>query len=211
MPTSSSSSGDHLFVCYSSSGSSSDTSSDPSSYALNPKPFDAVYVQSSSTSLGCVANVISSGPDSCPVSPPIGYTAIFIEVRGIGFHQNLYLIMVELCGLLRIAPSQLTLRFWGLIHALRSPVELPEWLDSTPTSSEYFFVLHVGPRPNGLRLSWLPSGVSTEDPGESTAFPVDLLNLASNLRDRAFLLHPEIIQLSSLASTDDHLFVPARN
>ncbi|KAL0734132.1 hypothetical protein Bca4012_010342 [Brassica carinata] len=247
MPTTSSSSGDHLFVCYSSSDSSSDTSSDSSSHALNPTPSDTVSVQSSAISVGRIANVISLGPDSCPASPLVGYTVIFSEVRGIGFHQNLSWIMVELCSLLRIAPSQMTLCSWGLIHALqvlsdlsaveitgsmvatafctrelgegshhfelsprpssRPPVELPEWLDNTPTSGEYCFILHVGPRPNGLRLSCF----TPEDPCESTVFPVDLLNLASNLHDPAFLLHPEIIQLSSLASTDDHLFVPAQS
>ncbi|KAG2307075.1 hypothetical protein Bca52824_026823 [Brassica carinata] len=156
--------------------------------------------------------------------------------------------MVELCGLFRIAPSQLTLFSWGLIHALqvlsdlsgvditgsmvatalctreigegscrfelsprpffRSHVVLPEWLDNTPTSGEYFFAVHLGPRPNGLRLSWSPSGESPEDPPEWTWFPDVLFNLASNLCDTAFLLHPDIIQLTSLASTDEHFFIP---
>ncbi|KAF2557397.1 hypothetical protein F2Q68_00015227 [Brassica cretica] len=57
----------------------------------------------------------------------------------------------------------------------------------------------------------LPLCVSSEDPAESTVFPEDLLNLASNLCDLAFLLHPDIIQLTSLAFTDDHLFVPAQS
>ncbi|CAN6842937.1 unnamed protein product [Brassica oleracea] len=52
---------------------------------------------------------------------------------------------------------------------------------------------------------------SPEDPAESTAFPENLLNLATNLRDPAFLLHPDIIQMTSLASTDDHLYVPAQS
>ncbi|KAF2564323.1 hypothetical protein F2Q70_00016978 [Brassica cretica] len=56
-----------------------------------------------------------------------------------------------------------------------------------------------------------PSSVSSEDPAESTAFPENLLNLATNLRDPAFLLHPDIIQMTSLASTDDHLYVPAQS
>ncbi|KAL0853746.1 hypothetical protein Bca101_058898 [Brassica carinata] len=236
MPTSSSSSGDHLFVRPSSSDSSSDisadspsdTSADSPSVALIPTPSGAVSERSSHTSVRCVANVISLGPDSCPAAPPVGYTAIFRAYCGIGFRQNLSWIMVELCGLFRIAPSQLTLRSWGLLHALqvlsdlsgvditgsmvatgfctreigegsrrselsprpffRSHVVLPEWLDNTPTSGEYFFAVHLGPRPNGLRLSWSPS--------------------ASNLRDTAFLLHPDIIQLTSLASTDEHLFIP---
>jgi len=115
------------------------------------------------------------------------------EFRGIGFHQNLSWIMVELCGLFRIAPSQLTLRSWGLIHALqvlsdlsaveitgsmvatafctqeigegsrrfeflplplcRSLVELPKWIENTPTCGKKISVLDLHPRPNGLRLS----------------------------------------------------------
>ncbi|KAF2596593.1 hypothetical protein F2Q68_00009941 [Brassica cretica] len=217
----------------------------------NTTPSDAVSERSSPTSGGRVANVIFAGPDSCPASPPVGYTAICSEFRGIGFHQNLSWIMVELCGLFRIAPSQLTLRSWGLIHAIqvlsdlsaveitgsmvatafrtreigegsrhfellprprcRSPVELPEWIENTSKLGEYFFALHVGPRPNGFCLSWSPLGVSSEDPAESTAFPENLLNLATNLRDPAFLLHPDIIQMTSLASTDDHLYVPAQS
>ncbi|KAG2328746.1 hypothetical protein Bca52824_011474 [Brassica carinata] len=50
--------------------------------------------------------------------------------------------------------------------------------------------------------------VSPEDPPEWTWFPDVLFNLASNLCDTAFLLHPDIIQLTSLASTDEHLFIP---
>ncbi|KAL0898966.1 hypothetical protein Bca101_082927 [Brassica carinata] len=248
MATSSSSSGDHLFVRPSSSDSSSDTSADsPSdtsadspSVALIPTPSDAVSERSSPTSVRRVANVISSGPDSCPAAPPVGYTAIFRAYCSIGFRQNLSWIMVELCGLFRIAPSQLTLCFWGLIHALQvlsdlsgvhitgsmvatafctreigegsrsfeSPAVLPEWRDNTPTSGKYFFAVHLGRRPNGLRLSWSPSGESPEDPLEWTWFPYVLFNLDSNLRDTAFLLHPDIIQLTSLASTDEHLFIP---
>ncbi|KAG2311867.1 hypothetical protein Bca4012_026364 [Brassica carinata] len=252
MPTSSSSFGDHLFVRpYSSDASSDaslDTSADSPSHALNPTPPDAVSQRSSATSVCRVENVISSGPDSCPAAPPVEYTAIFHACCGIGFRQNLSWIMVELYGLFRISQSQLTLRSWGLIHALqvlsdlsaieitgsmvatafctreigegsrrfelsprpfcRSPVEFPEWLDNTPTSGEYFFAIHLGPRPNGLRLSWSPSGVSPENPPEWIAFPEDLFNLASNLRDLAFLLHPDINQLTSLASTDEHLFIP---
>ncbi|KAG2314288.1 hypothetical protein Bca52824_017410 [Brassica carinata] len=223
MPTSSSSSGDHLFVRPSSSDSSSDTSADsPSdtsadspSVALIPTPSDAVSERSSHTSVRCVANVISLGPDSCPAAPPVGYTAIFRAYRGIGFLQNLSWIMVELCGLFRIAPSQLTLRSWGLLHALqvlsdlsgvditgsmvatglctreigegsrrselsprpffRSHVVLPEWLDNTPTSGEYFFAVHLGPRPNGLRLSWSPSGekIQATIPHECVLYFVD--------------------------------------
>lgn len=194
MPTSSSSSGDYYFVSPSSSESSSDTSPDSPS----DTPSDSERSTPTSVSVRRVANVISSGPYSCPAAPPVGYTAIYRAYSGIGFRQNLSWIMVELCGLFRIAPSQLTLRSWGLIHALqvlsdlsgvditgnmvatafctreigegsrrfelsprpffRSPVVLPEWLDNTPTSGEYFFALHLGPRPMGLRLSWSPSG-----------------------------------------------------
>ncbi|KAL0876665.1 hypothetical protein Bca101_026370 [Brassica carinata] len=49
---------------------------------------------------------------------------------------------------------------------------------------------------------------SPEDPPEWTWFPDVLFNLDSNLRDTAFLLQPDIIQLTSLASTDEHLFIP---
>ncbi|CAN7000709.1 unnamed protein product [Brassica oleracea var. botrytis] len=119
MATSSSSYGDHLFVRSSSSDSSSDTSSDSPSHALSTTPSDAVSERSSPTSGGRFANVIFAAPDSCPASPPVGYTAICSEFRGIGFHQNLSWIMVELCGLFPIAPSQLTLRSWGLIHPIQ--------------------------------------------------------------------------------------------
>lgn len=179
MALSSSSSEDLLDSCF------SETSSDSPSHALTTTPSDAVFIY--------------SGPDSCPSFPPVGYTAIFSEVRGVGFHQNLSWIMVELCSLLRIAPSQLTLRSWGLIHALqvlsdlsaveitgsmvatafrtreigegsrrfellprprcRSPVKLPEWIENTTTSGEYFFVRHLGPRPDGFRHSWSPLGI----------------------------------------------------
>ncbi|KAH0851158.1 hypothetical protein HID58_094946, partial [Brassica napus] len=54
-------------------------------------------------------------------------------------------------------------------------------------------------------------GISPDDPAESTTFLENLLNLATNLRDPAFLLHPDIIQMTSLASSDSYLFVPARN
>ncbi|KAG2304760.1 hypothetical protein Bca52824_033411 [Brassica carinata] len=45
----------------------------------------------------------------------------------------------------------------------------------------------------------LSKGESPEDPPEWTWFPDVLFNLDSNLRDTAFLLHPDIIQLTSLA------------
>ena len=99
----------------------------------------------------------------------------------------------------RIAPSQLSLRSWGLIHAIQvlsdlsaveitssmvaaalytreigegsrlfellprpccmSPVEFPEWIENTSTFGEYLILLHLGPRPNGFRLSWSPLGI----------------------------------------------------
>lgn len=52
-------------------------------------------------------------------------------------------------------------------------------------------------------------GVSPEDPAECTEFPEVLLNLTTDFRDPAFLLHPDTIQMTSLASSDDHVFVPA--
>ncbi|KAF3530186.1 hypothetical protein DY000_02040009 [Brassica cretica] len=91
-----------------------------------------------------------------------------------------------------------------------SPVEFPEWIENTSTFGEYLFLLHLGPRPNGFRLSWSPLGISPDDPAESTTFLENLLNLATNLRDPAFLLHPDITQMTSLASSDSYLFVPAR-
>ncbi|KAG2307009.1 hypothetical protein Bca52824_026757 [Brassica carinata] len=175
MPSSSDSSSD------TSADSPSDTSADSPSVALIPTPSDAVSERSSPTSVRRVANVISSGPDSCPAAPPVGYTAIFRAYCSIGFRQNLSWIMVELCGLFRIAPSQLTLCFWGLIHALQVLSDL-----------------------SGVHIT----GESPEDPLEWTWFPYVLFNLDSNLRDTAFLLHPDIIQLTSLASTDEHLFIP---
>ncbi|KAL0898917.1 hypothetical protein Bca101_082878 [Brassica carinata] len=222
MPTSSSSSGDHLFVRPSSSDTSSDTSADsPSdtsadspSVALIPTPSDAVSERSSPTSVRRVANVISSGPDSCPVAPPVGYTAIFRAYCGIGFVLS-DLSGVDITG--SMVATALCTREIGEGSCrfelsprpfFRSHVVLPEWLDNTPTSGEYFFAVHLGPRPNGLRLSWSPSGESPEDPPEWTWFPDVLFNLASNLCDTAFLLHPDIIQLTSLASTDEHFFIP---
>ncbi|CAN7124199.1 unnamed protein product [Brassica rapa subsp. narinosa] len=136
--------------------------------------------------------------------------------------------MVELCGLFRIARSQLTLPSWGLIHALqvlsdlfgveitgsmiatafrtrrfellprprcRSPVKRSEWIENTSTVGKYFFVLHLGPRPNGFCLSLSPPGLSPEDPAESAAFPENLMNLTTYLRGPAFFAgsrhHPD--------------------
>ncbi|KAL0796338.1 hypothetical protein Bca101_067715 [Brassica carinata] len=254
MPTSSSSSGDHLFVRPSSSDSSSDTSADsPSdtsadspSVALIPTPSDAVSERSSPTSVRHVANAISSGPNSCPAAPPVGYTAIFRAYCGIGFRQNLSWIMVELCSLFRIAPSQLTLRSWGLIHALQILSDL-SGVDITGSMvATAFCTREIGEGSRRFELSpchflgplcYFRSGSIThqrpanifspftsardptgcvspgrfqspEDPPEWTWFPDVLFNLDSNLRDTAFLLHPDIIQLTSLASTDEHLFIP---
>ncbi|KAH0854591.1 hypothetical protein HID58_063686, partial [Brassica napus] len=48
-------------------------------------------------------------------------------------------------------------------------------------------------------------GISPDDPAESTTFLEKSVELATNLRDPAFLLHPDIIQMTSLASSDSYL------
>ncbi|KAG2282505.1 hypothetical protein Bca52824_053725 [Brassica carinata] len=125
--------------------------------------------------------------------------------------------MVELCGLFPIAPSQLTLRSWGLIHPIQVLSDLSAVEITGSMVATAFRTREIGVRFSSFRVVTTSSfdfpfvGVSSEDPAESTAFPENLLNLATNLRDPAFLLHPDIIQMTSLASTDDHLYVPEQS
>nr|VDD50851.1 unnamed protein product [Brassica oleracea] len=207
MATSSTSSGDHLFVCSSSSDSSSDPSSDSKLQAVSSAPTTAP-ITANYTNYHIFQTFTPIAETKFKTKICDLYSDNGGEFRGIGFHQNLSWIMVELCGLFRFAPSQLSLRSWGLIHALQVLSELSAVEITSSMVAAAFHTREIG---EGSRLFELLPRISPDDPAESTTFLENLLNLATNLRDPAFLLHPDIIQMTSLASSDSYLFVPARN
>lgn len=56
---------------------------------------------------------------SVPDISPYGYVTVFMSSFLAGFRQQIPRIIDELCAEVEIAPSQLTLRSWGLMNAIQ--------------------------------------------------------------------------------------------
>lgn len=48
-----------------------------------------------------------------------GYMMVYSSSFRIGFHNNLSWLMIDYCELLQLAPDQLDLLLWGMIHLLQ--------------------------------------------------------------------------------------------
>ncbi|VVA93828.1 unnamed protein product [Arabis nemorensis] len=63
---------------------------------------------------------INRDKESAPSAAPTAiYTTMYRSCVGVRFRLYLSWILIEYCELMQIAPSQLVLRAWGLIHALQ--------------------------------------------------------------------------------------------
>ncbi|VVB05020.1 unnamed protein product [Arabis nemorensis] len=193
---------------------------------------------------------INRDNESAPSAAPTEiYKTMYRSCVGFGFRRYLSWIMTEYCELMQIAPSQLVLRAWGLIHALQvlsdlsgidisgkmvahsfclvsvegnsrrfnlqlregesSHVDPPMWLDASADGGEYFYVIHDGV--GRVRSCWLDIGVVPADVIHDESFPDVFYELDKSYMNTALLLHPRIVDRTSLDTSLTDPFIPQYN
>ncbi|VVB01421.1 unnamed protein product [Arabis nemorensis] len=91
----------------------------------------------------------------------------------------------------------------------RSPIDPPMWLDANADGGEYFYVIHDGV--GRVYSCWSDIGVVPEDVIPDESFPDIFYELDKSFMNTVLLLHPRIVDQTSLDTSLNDPFIPQQN